>query len=914
MTQSFNEKIYLTANPDVSEQVSAGTIGSGLEHFQKKGHSENRISSIQDFIEHQQKQIFQLKNSIKQKNKVINGLCSSTSWKITKPLRLTSRLLGRKGKEFIIENKGEHSHNSHNKHALSVKDLVKKLTVNMNELPHDFDGEVYLRLYPDLARSNVNPAVHYLRHGINEGRQFEIPTIDPSSYVFNADFETILVVSHEASRTGAPILSLNIVQELIRHYNVVVVLLGGGLLLEAFMDTGAAVMVISQHKDPIDLIIHQMSEHFNFKFALVNSIESRVVLPILGENFVPTVTLVHEFASYTRPKSAFRDAFFWSGEILFSTNVVKECAYTECSDLGERTTHVLPQGRCLLPLTDFNEDLHQQELMTIRDLIRPEGLAEDTLIVLGAGFVQLRKGVDLFLECAARVLSAPGGAKCRFVWIGKGYDPENDSQYSVYLLDQIRRSGLEEHVFFIDETTAIEAAYEEADVFLLTSRLDPLPNVAIDAMVHGTPVLCFNRTTGIADFLIENDLKEHCVSEYLNTHEMADKILALANSASLRKEVGEQCRVASLTTFNMQDYVTQLVGLADNASVNTQQEQSDTELIASSDQFRRDFSCPPHVEQKSIKQEVCAYIRTWIYGSGCRKPFPGFHPGIYLEKHGLTPPNTDPFADYLRAGCPAGPWNYPVIVANKITKKDLPKNKRVALHLHVYYPDLLPEMITRLNCNQVRPDLFISIANEEAREFVNDQLKNYQGKTVDIQLVPNRGRDIGPLLTVFGQSIADNYDYVGHLHTKKTVDVEDASVGEKWYRFLLENLLGSDTSTMADCILSTMQSDSSIGMVFPDDPNIVGWSANKAIAETLAKRMGLGAMPEHFIFPVGTMFWARTSALVPLLNLKLDWDDYPKEPLAYDGTLLHALERLFPLSLSLTNLRCVTTNVPGYTR
>jgi lipopolysaccharide biosynthesis protein len=185
---------------------------------------------------------------------------------------------------------------------------------------------------------------------------------------------------------------------------------------------------------------------------------------------------------------------------------------------------------------------------------------------------------------------------------------------------------------------------------------------------------------------------------------------------------------------------------------------------------------------------------------------------------------------------------------------------------------------------------------------------------VDIQLVPNRGRDIGPLLTVFGQSIADNYDYVGHLHTKKTVDVEDASVGEKWYRFLLENLLGSDTSTMADCILSTMQSDSSIGMVFPDDPNIVGWSANKAIAETLAKRMGLGAMPEHFIFPVGTMFWARTSALVPLLNLKLDWDDYPKEPLAYDGTLLHALERLFPLSLSLTNLRCVTTNVPGYTR
>jgi glycosyltransferase involved in cell wall biosynthesis len=927
MIDNFDEKIYLAANPDVNEQVSAGIFSSGWEHFKLRGKDENRVSSIQGFLEQQNGQMHHLKHTIQQQNEdilelnniiekkkeVIYGLYTSRSWKITRPIRLTSRLFGRKGEEFKLQDNDIPDPGRKTK-VLSVIDLVQKLVVNLNELPHDFDGDVYLQLYPDLSSAGINPGVHYLRYGRDEGRQFKIPTIDKNSYVFNADFETILVVSHEASRTGAPILSLNIVQELIGRYNIVVVLLGGGMMLEAFRDTGAAIMVINQHIEPIGFIVKQMCEQFNFKFALVNSIESRVLLPILGEHFVPTVTLVHEFASYTRPKTAFRDAFFWSGEIIFSTNVVKECAYTECSDLGDRTTHVLPQGRCLLPLTDFNEELHQQELMTLQNLIRPEGLAEDTLIVLGAGFVQLRKGVDLFIECAARVLREPGGRKCRFIWIGKGYDSENDSQYSVYLLDQIRRSGLQEHVFFIDETTAIEAAYEQADVFLVTSRLDPLPNVAIDAMIHGTPVLCFNRTTGIADFLIENNLKEHCVAGYLNTHEMADKILAFVNSASLRKEVGEQCRVASLASFNMRDYITKLVGLADHASVNAQKEQSDTALIVGSDQFRRDFSCPPHVEQKSIEREVIAYVRTWVFGSGCRKPFPGFHPGIYLEQQGLVAANTDPFADYLRSGCPAGPWNYPVIVATNVTQKELPKNKRVALHIHVYYPDLLPEIITRLSANEIHPDLFISIATESARKIVIKKLKHYQGKVVDIQQVPNRGRDIGPLLTAFGQRIVAHYDYVGHLHTKKTVDVEDVTVGENWYRFLLENLLGSDASTMADCILSTMESDSSIGMVFPDDPNIVGWSTNKAIAERLAKRMGLGSMPEHFIFPVGTMFWARTAVLVPFLNLRLDWDDYPAEPLPYDGTLLHALERLFPLSLSLTNLRCATTNVPGCTR
>jgi lipopolysaccharide biosynthesis protein len=94
----------------------------------------------------------------------------------------------------------------------------------------------------------------------------------------------------------------------------------------------------------------------------------------------------------------------------------------------------------------------------------------------------------------------------------------------------------------------------------------------------------------------------------------------------------------------------------------------------------------------------------------------------------------------------------------------------------------------------------------------------------------------------------------------------------------------------------------------------VGWDANRAFAESLAARMGLEKLPEHFVFPVGMMFWAKTSALAPWMNLKLDWDDYPEEPLPYDGTSLHAIERLFSLSLSVGNLRSATTNVIGLTR
>jgi lipopolysaccharide biosynthesis protein len=184
----------------------------------------------------------------------------------------------------------------------------------------------------------------------------------------------------------------------------------------------------------------------------------------------------------------------------------------------------------------------------------------------------------------------------------------------------------------------------------------------------------------------------------------------------------------------------------------------------------------------------------------------------------------------------------------------------------------------------------------------------------DVRVVPNRGRDIGPLITEFGGQLLADCDIVGHIHTKKTAENNDPEMGRVWREFLLDNLVGG-REPMAMRIVRRMEADRDLGLVFPDDPHVWGWTDNKRIAAAVAADLGISDLPDkHFWFPIGTMFWARVQAIAPLLKLPWDWDDYPDEPLAADGTSLHAIERLLPVVAKEAGYRIALTNVPGVTR
>jgi lipopolysaccharide biosynthesis protein len=184
-------------------------------------------------------------------------------------------------------------------------------------------------------------------------------------------------------------------------------------------------------------------------------------------------------------------------------------------------------------------------------------------------------------------------------------------------------------------------------------------------------------------------------------------------------------------------------------------------------------------------------------------------------------------------------------------------------------------------------------------------------KGLDVRVVPNRGRDIGPFLSELGGELQE-YDVVCHVHGKRSKHARQH--GDRWRSFLFDHLIGS-SFPMVDTILYSFEENPGLGLVFPEDPHLNDWNDNRLIAENLARRMGItDTLPSHFDFPMGTMFWARPAALQLLFSLKLGWDEYPIEPLANDGTLLHAIERLLPFVANSAGYQYATTYVPGSTR
>ena len=213
---------------------------------------------------------------------------------------------------------------------------------------------------------------------------------------------------------------------------------------------------------------------------------------------------------------------------------------------------------------------------------------------------------------------------------------------------------------------------------------------------------------------------------------------------------------------------------------------------------------------------------------------------------------------------------------------------RTAIVVHLYHVDVWEHLKKHFSNIKEGYDLYINVNNNITEdELFQIRLEFPSAIIVSLE---NRGRDILPFLNIYKAIEDKGYSYICKLHSKKSLHRTD---GDAWRDHLVESLIGSQRRVeKAYSILDS--SDNGIVIARGNRLSYKLWiGSNETKITKFAKDAGI-LLSDDFLFPAGSMFWFKPEAL-KLLTEYAKPDDFEDESGQIDGTMAHAVERLFGL-------------------
>ena len=189
------------------------------------------------------------------------------------------------------------------------------------------------------------------------------------------------------------------------------------------------------------------------------------------------------------------------------------------------------------------------ELATKADLqVRPKS----PVIVGASGYTTWCKGVELWLQTAARVKARCGTSLYRFVWVGVSDDLPGRQMAAM-----VQKLGLEDVVTLVPVTPDPLSHFRDFDVFALTSWEDSCPLVVIENMLLGKPVLCFAGGGGAPEVVGEAGI----IVDSFSPAAMADAIVELTEDDARYQSLSQAGRQRALEHFVTTSQVPKIISV-----------------------------------------------------------------------------------------------------------------------------------------------------------------------------------------------------------------------------------------------------------------------------------------------------------------------------------------------------------------
>jgi glycosyltransferase involved in cell wall biosynthesis len=355
----------------------------------------------------------------------------------------------------------------------------------------------------------------------------------------------ILLVGHDAFPGGAQQLLHNIGRILSRRHGMRIefLLLDGGILVDKYKAL-APTKVLDTGVDVEAALAEYASR--GFTTALMNTSVTAWIAPLLSAHGIaPELLLVHELPRILREKDAIasiRSGLRLARNVVFPAKVVASAVTELVGEAAVGNTLILSQGTYKTlsasaeQITEFLADLE---------------INAGEALVLGVGYADMRKGFDLFLQ-TWRLMNR--FQRVHFCWAG-ALAPELET----WMAKEISAAKDTGTFHLTGNLENIAPAFGASIALVLTSREDPFPTVALEAMSMGKPVIAFSGSGGIPEMLSNTGMGY--VVPYTDTVAMAEVLQRIiAEGEATEKVIARQAMIRDQYSFAT--YVSRLVSIA----------------------------------------------------------------------------------------------------------------------------------------------------------------------------------------------------------------------------------------------------------------------------------------------------------------------------------------------------------------
>lgn len=347
----------------------------------------------------------------------------------------------------------------------------------------------------------------------------------------------VLFISHESSRTGAPLVLLYFLQWLKEHHSkiwVTILSLEKGNLSAEFKG-----IADEYFEFPIKIRKKTYYNKVKTRLGLLNNIlnEKELFIKNLADNnfdivyantivTIPLALKIKTINSKSKVIAHIHELDCVIKKLLPNLNEISKnidvfIAVSDLVKLNLVTNYFIPESK-IERIYEFTKFRTAQREKNIK-----------SFIVGGCGTVEWRKGSDLFIQLASIISSKYPEYEIKFRWVGNFPDFER-----IRIESELSKANLKNNIF-TGETENPEIIFESFELLAMTSREDPFPLVCIEFGMLEKPIICFKGATGTEEILKYGGGE---IIPYLDVEEMANQIIIYYENREKLKNDGKKAK------------------------------------------------------------------------------------------------------------------------------------------------------------------------------------------------------------------------------------------------------------------------------------------------------------------------------------------------------------------------------------